>query len=39
MEGYVFANKIVKTFVNGNLVYSDGIVNGTAKGMPLSFAS
>jgi dihydroorotase len=39
MEGYVFANKIVKTFVNGNLVYSDGIVNGTAKGMPLSFAN
>lgn len=39
MEGYVFANKIVKTFVNGNLVYSDGVVNGTSKGMPLSFAN
>jgi dihydroorotase len=39
MEGYVFANKIVKTFVNGKLVYSDGVVNGTSKGMPLSFAN
>ena len=39
MEGYVFANKIVKTFVNGNLVYSDGVVNGISKGMPLSFAN
>ena len=39
MEGYVFANKIVKTFVNGNLVYNDGVVNGTTKGMPLSFTN
>lgn len=39
MEGYVFTNKIVKTFVNGNLVYNDGVVNGTAKGMPLSFTN
>ena len=39
MEGYVFANKIVKTFVNGNLVYSDGKVINTTKGMALSFTN
>ena len=39
MEGYVFANKIVKTFVNGNLVYSDGKVINTTKGIALSFTN
>ena len=39
LEGTIFANKISKTFVNGNLVYNDGVVIDNIKGMLLTFAS
>jgi dihydroorotase len=37
-ENKVFKSKIVKTFVNGNLVYDKGIFNETNKGMRLKFS-
>ena len=36
-EGVTFHNKIMATFVNGNLVYNDGIFDESAKGIPLRF--
>ncbi len=36
-ENYLFQSKIVKTFVNGNLVYDNGIFNETKKGERLKF--
>lgn len=36
-EGHCFQSKIEKTFVNGHLVYNDGIINETHKGMRLEF--
>ena len=35
LEGTNFHTKITHTFVNGNLVYCDGIVNDQYRGMPL----
>ena len=37
-ENQCFKSKIVKTFVNGNLVYNNGIVNETSKGKRLKFS-
>ena len=37
-ENQCFKSKIVKTFVNGNLVYDNGIVNETSKGKRLKFS-
>lgn len=36
-EGYTFAHTIWKTFVNGNLAYSDGKVNDEVRGMELAY--
>ncbi len=36
-EGYTFTGKVTHTFVNGNLVYENGIFDETTKGMRLSF--
>jgi dihydroorotase len=36
-EGYTFNSRIAQTFVNGNLVYENGIFYETIKGMPLKF--
>lgn len=36
-EDVTFHNKVVKTFVNGNLVYDDGRIDGSAKGKRLLF--
>ncbi|MBU6158594.1 MAG: dihydroorotase [Bacteroidetes bacterium] len=38
LEGQQFQSKVVKTFVNGNLVYSEGIFNESSRGMRLRFA-
>ncbi len=35
LEGTTFQTKITHTFVNGNLVYNNGIFDETAYGMPL----
>lgn len=35
LEGTTFQTKITHTFVNGNLVYTNGIFDETAYGMPL----
>ncbi|MBK6352619.1 MAG: dihydroorotase [Saprospiraceae bacterium] len=37
-ENQIFKSKILKTFVNGNLVYADGIINDTNKGKRLKFS-
>lgn len=37
LEGRRFSAKVEKTFVNGNLVYSDGIVNDQIRGQALKF--
>ena len=36
-EGDTFHYKVEKTFVNGNLIYDNGKINNTIKGMPLEF--
>jgi len=36
-ENYLFQSKIIKTFVNGNLVYENGIFNDSKKGERLKF--
>lgn len=36
-EGTTFRAKIEKTFVNGNLVYDNGMIDETVKGMRMSF--
>jgi dihydroorotase len=36
-ENQVFKSKIIKTFVNGNLVYNNGIFDENNKGMRLTF--
>jgi dihydroorotase len=36
-EGQVFQSKIMQTFVNGHLVYDDGIFDETKKGARLTF--
>lgn len=36
-EGFTFHSKIINTFVNGVLVYDDGIFNETQKGERLTF--
>ena len=38
MEGQTFHSKVEKTFVNGTLVYDNGIVNETHRGEALKFA-
>jgi dihydroorotase len=37
MEGQTFHSKVEKTFVNGNLVYTDNLVNSLHRGQALSF--
>jgi dihydroorotase len=37
LEGQTFQSKIVKTFVNGNLVYAEGNFNENSKGLRLRF--
>jgi dihydroorotase len=37
LEGQTFQSKIVKTFVNGNLVYDEGNFNENSKGLRLRF--
>ncbi len=37
-ENQLFSSKIVKTFVNGNLVYNNGTFNETYKGSRLKFS-
>jgi len=36
-EGYTFTGKVTHTYVNGNLVYENGIFDETVKGMRLIF--
>lgn len=36
-EGVTFHSKVVKTWVNGNLVYDNGFINNEIMGMPLTF--
>lgn len=36
-EGTEFSSKITHTFVNGNLIYNNGVFNDTIKGKRLSF--
>ncbi|CAN5919413.1 dihydroorotase [soil metagenome] len=36
-EGFTFRSKIEKTFVNGNLVYDNGMIDETVKGQRLLF--
>jgi dihydroorotase len=36
-EGFTFRSKIEKTFVNGNLVYDNGVIDETVKGERLLF--
>lgn len=36
-EGEIFSSSVEKTFVNGNLVYDNGIFNENFRGMRLSF--
>lgn len=36
-EGYTFHNAVWKTFVNGELAYSDGVVNDSVRGMELRY--
>ncbi len=37
LEGYTFHSKVVKTFVNGQIVFDDGEFNEQVKGMRLTF--
>ncbi len=37
MEGTVFGSKIFMTFVNGNIVYDNGVINDSFKGKRLMF--
>ncbi len=36
-EGHTFKSRITHTFVNGNLVYENGMINENIKGKPLQF--
>lgn len=36
-EGYTFHNKVDKTFVNGNIVYSDGVINDQIRGSEVKY--
>ncbi|MGL4994237.1 MAG: dihydroorotase [Bacteroidales bacterium] len=36
-EGYKFTHKVERTFVNGTLVYDNGVFNNEYRGMELSF--
>ena len=38
LEGQTFQSKLVKTFVNGHIVYDEGIFNDNNKGVRLIFA-
>ena len=37
LEGQTFQSKVVKTFVNGHLVYDEGVFNENSKGLRLIF--
>jgi len=37
MEGETFHSRVTHTFVNGNLVYTDGVFDESVKGMRLTF--
>ncbi len=37
LEGQIFSNKVYQTFVNGHLIYDNGIFNNDIKGMALKF--
>jgi dihydroorotase len=36
-EGFSFKSKVLKTFVNGNLVYDEGLIQEEKRGMRLTF--
>lgn len=36
-EGQIFNSKIIKTFVNGNLIYDNGVFNEINRGMRMKF--
>ncbi|MDR1913544.1 MAG: dihydroorotase [Clostridiales bacterium] len=36
-EGYTFRHKVWKTFVNGQVVYDDGQINDTVRGMEVAY--
>ncbi|MFN8699726.1 MAG: dihydroorotase, partial [Flavobacteriales bacterium] len=36
-EGHLFSSSVKKTFVNGNLVYTDGQFDESSRGMRLHF--
>ncbi len=36
-EGHIFGSRVTHTFVNGNLVYQNGVFDETAKGQRLAF--
>lgn len=36
-EGEVFSSKVVSTYINGNLVYNDGVLDESHRGMRLTF--
>lgn len=36
-EGYKFHNSVSKTFVNGQLVYDEGYINDTVRGMEIKY--
>lgn len=37
-ENHVFKSKIINTYINGNLVYNNGVFNENNKGMRLTFS-
>lgn len=37
MEGFTFSNKVVKTFVNGTMVYDNGVFNENFRGKELCY--
>ena len=37
LEGFIFNNKIDTTIVNGNIVYRNGVIDPTVKGMAVEF--
>ncbi len=39
MEGQTFSHAVVKTFVNGELVYNEGEIDESVRGMELTFTS
>jgi len=38
-EGYTFGHKVCKTFVNGQLVYNEGLIDDSVRGLELRYNS